>query len=75
MGPSKTACRMKRDLLLDYGSTLEKLKIAEREHQEILAAGTSDGAAARSAVRINSIKALCRLARAMYTEHCRGHRC
>ena len=66
---------MKRDLLLDYLSTLEKLKVAEREHKEILAAGTSDGAAARSAVRIKAIKALSSLARAKYTEHCRAHHC
>lgn len=75
MEVSKTPCQRKRDLLVEYLSTLERLKVAEREHKEILAAGTSDGLTARSAVRIKAIEALSSLARAKYAEHCRAHRC
>ena len=75
MGFSKTPCQIKRDLLVEYLSTLERLKGAEREHKEILATGRSDGVAARSWVRIQAIKALSSLARTKYTEHCRAHRC
>ena len=52
----KKPCQMKRDLLLDHLSRLEKPKVAEREHKEILGAGTGDGAAARSAVRIKAMR-------------------
>ena len=75
MGVAKTPCQIKRDLLLEHLSKLERLKVAEREHKEILAVGPSDGAAARSAVRIQAMKALSSLARAKYTEHCRAHHC
>jgi hypothetical protein len=75
MGVSKTPCQIKRDLLMEHLSMLERLKVAEREHKEILAAGPSDGAVARSWVRIQAIKALSSLARTKYTEHCRAHRC
>ena len=75
MGVSKTPCQIKRDLLVEHLVMLERLKIAEEEHKEILAAGTSGGAAARSAVRIKAMKGLSSLARAKYTEHCRAHHC
>ena len=75
MEVSKTPCQIKRDLLVEHLFMLERLKVAEREHKKILAAGTSDGAAARSAVRIQAIKALSSLVRAKYTEHCRAHQC
>jgi hypothetical protein len=75
MGFSKTPCQIKRDLLVDYLSTMERLKVAQWEHKEILTIGIGDGLALRSAQRIEAIKSLCRTARAKYTEHCRAHRC
>ena len=72
---STTPCQMKRDLLVDYLETLEKLKVAQWDHKEILTIGTGDGLALRSAQRIEAIKSQCRAARAKYTEHCRAHRC
>ena len=66
---------MKRDLLVDYLSTLERLKVADWEHKQILAAGMGDGVALRSAQRIEEVKLLCRAARVKYTEHCRAHHC
>jgi hypothetical protein len=75
MGFSKTPCQMKRDLLVDYLSTMERLKVAQWEHKEILTIGIGDGLALRSAQRIEAIKSLCRAARAKYSEHCRAHRC
>ena len=75
MGSSKTPCEIKRDLLVDYLSALERLKVAQWEHKEILTMGMADGLALRSAQRIEAIKSLCRGAKAKYTEHCRAHRC
>ena len=75
MGVSNTPCQIKRDLLVEHLTMLERLKVAERAHKEIVAGGTSDGAAARSGVRILAIKALSSLARAKYAEHCQAHRC
>ena len=66
---------MKRDLLVEYLSTLERLKVADWEHKQILAAGMGDGVALRSAKRIEAIKSLCRAARRKYTDHCHAHRC
>ena len=63
---------MKRDLLVAYLSTLERLKAADWEHKQIVAAGI-DGVG--SAQRIEEVKLLCRAARVEYTEHCRAHRC
>ena len=68
-------CEVKRDLLVEYLSTLERLKAADWEHKQILAAGTGDGVALRSAERIEELKLLCRAARMEYTEHCRAHHC
>ena len=68
-------CEVKRDLLVEYLSTLERLKVADWEHKQILAAGMGDGVTLRSAQRIEEIKSLCRAARVEYTEHCRTHRC
>ena len=75
MGSSKTPCEIKRDLLVDYLSALERLKVAQWEHKEILTIGIGDGLALRSAQRIEAIKAACRISMAKYTEHCRAHRC
>jgi len=36
-------CEVKRDLLLEYLSTLERLKAADWEHKQILAARMEDG--------------------------------
>ena len=72
MVSAKTPCQMKRDLLVDYLSSLEQLKVAQWEHKEILTIGIgNDGLALRSAQRIEAIKAQCRISRAKYTEHCR----
>ena len=46
-------CEIKIELLAEY-----KCKVAEREHQEILAAGTGEGVGERSAKRIDAIKTL-----------------
>ena len=66
---------MKGDLLIDYLFALERLKVAQFEHKEILTIGIGDGLALRSAQRIEAIKAECRMSRAKFTEHCRAHRC
>ena len=54
MGFSKTPCQIKRDLLVDYLSTLEQLKVAQWQHKEILTIGIGDGLALRSAQRIEA---------------------
>jgi hypothetical protein len=54
----KTSCETKRDLLVEYLSSLERLKVAEWEHKELLTAGMGDGVALRSAQRIEAIKSL-----------------
>jgi len=74
-GKVSNPCEIKRSLLLEHLSALERLKLAEREHKEILKAGIGDGLVLRSAQRIEEIKSLCRAARVEYTEHCRAHRC
>ena len=66
---------MKRDLLLDYLSNLEQLKVAQWQHKEILTIEIGDGLALRSAQRIEAIKAQCGISRAKYTEHYRAHHC
>ena len=49
-------CEIKTKLLAEYMATLEKFKVAEREHKEILLAGTGQGVVQRSAKRIEAIK-------------------
>ena len=71
----KTPCEIKRDLLVEYLSTLERLKGADSEYKQLLAAGMGEGVVLRSAQRIEAIKSLCRAARAKYADHCRAHRC
>jgi hypothetical protein len=68
-------CEVKRDLLVEYLSTLQQLKVADWEHKQILVVGTGDGVALRSAQRIEAIKSLCTEARVKYIAHCRAHRC
>jgi hypothetical protein len=68
-------CEAKRDLLVGYLSTLERPKVADWEHKQILAAGMGDGIAVRCAQRIEAIKSLCKTARLKYTEHCGAHHC
>jgi hypothetical protein len=53
-----TSCDLKRQLLADYMASLEHLKVAEQEHEEILIAGTGDGVVSRSTLRIEAKKAL-----------------
>jgi hypothetical protein len=74
-GEVPTPCEVKRDLLVAYLTTLQRLKLAEWEHKEILAAGMGDGVTLRSAQRIEEVKSRCREARVKYTDHCREHRC
>jgi hypothetical protein len=52
-------------------ATPEKFKAAEREHKEILLAGTGQGVVQRSANRIEAIKRLCTTPRENYGEHFR----
>jgi hypothetical protein len=74
MGAPKP-CGMKRDLLREYMSALEKLKVAQREHEEILAAGTGESGASRSTHRIEAIKAIASAARMRFSAHRHEHRC
>ena len=67
-------CDVKRQLLADYMTSLEHLKVAKREHAEILMAGTGDGVVVRSTQRIEGIKAPSSAARARYAER-HQHRC
>ena len=71
MGAPKP-CGMKRDLLREYMAALEKLKVAQTEHEEILAAGTAEGLATQ---RIQAIKALASAARMRFSAHRHEHRC
>ena len=76
MPSPKLSCDVKRLLLHDYIAALERVKVARREHTEMLvAAGTSDGMALRSSQRIEAIKALCNAVRERYSDHCHVHRC
>jgi UV DNA damage repair endonuclease len=68
-------CEIKTALLQEYMATLEKLKVAERKHKEIVMAGTGQGVMQRSAKRIEAIKKLCSTARENYSDHCHDHRC
>ena len=68
-------CEIKTKLLAEYMATLEKFKVAEREHKEILLTGTGQGVVQRSAKRIEAIKKLCTTARENYSDHCKAHRC
>ena len=72
----KLSCDVKRELLRDYIAALERVKVARREHTEMLvAAGTSDGLALGSSQRVEAIKALCNTVRERYSDHCHVHRC
>ena len=64
-------CDLKLQLLADYMTSLEHLKAAQREHAEILMAGTGGGVV----VWIDGIKALSSAVCAPYAEHCHQHRC
>ena len=68
-------CEVKRDLLVAYLATLERLKVADWEHKQIVAAGTVNGAGLRSVQRIEAIKALRNAARDRYSYHCNVHYC
>jgi len=70
-----TSCDVKRQLLADYMTSLEHLKVAEQEHKEILISGTGDGVVSRSTLRIEALKSLSAAARSRYAEHCHAHRC
>ena len=59
-------CDLKRQLLAAYMTSVEHLRVAKREHAEILAAGTGDGVVVRSTQRIEGLKALSIAARARY---------
>ena len=68
-------CEIKTELLAEYMATLEKFKVAEREHKEILLVGTGQAVVQRSAKRVEAIKKLCTTARENYRDHCKAHRC
>jgi hypothetical protein len=68
-------CELKRESLAEYMATLEKFKMAEREHKEIVLAGTGQGVVQRSTKRVEAIKKLCTTARENYRDHCHAHRC
>ena len=68
-------CEMGTELLGEYMATLEKFKVAEREHKEILLAGTGQGVVQRSVKRLDATKNLCTTARENYSDHCKVHRC
>jgi hypothetical protein len=53
-------------------ATLEKFKVAEREHKEILLAGIGQGVVQRSAKRVDAMKQLCTTARENYSDHCKS---
>lgn len=76
MPSPKLSCDVKRELLRDYIAALERVKVAEREHTEMLVtAGTTDGMAVPSSHRIEAIKALRNATRDRYSDHCHVHRC
>jgi hypothetical protein len=68
-------CDLKRQLFADYLACLERWKMAQLEHQEILTAGTGGNLVSRSTLRVEATKALSSAARARYSEHCQAHRC
>ena len=74
MPSPKLSCDVKRELLHDYIAALERVKVAEREHTEMLLTAT-DGMALRSSHRLEAIKALRNAARDRYSDHCHAHRC
>jgi hypothetical protein len=62
-------CEIKTALLQEYLATLEKLKVAEGEHKEIVMAGTGQGVVLRSSKRLEAIKRLSTTARQNYSDH------
>ena len=68
-------CELKSELLREYMAALEKLKVAQREHEEILAADTGGGVASRWKQRIEAIKAMASAARMRFSAHRHEHRC
>jgi len=74
MGTPKP-CGMKGDLLREYMAALEKLKVAQTQHKEIVAAGTGEGVTTRWTQRIQAIKALASAARMRFSAHRHEHRC
>jgi hypothetical protein len=74
LGSTKSPCDVKRQLLLDYLAALEDLKVARREHSEILMSG-SRSVALGSAQRIKEFETLSKENRARYTKHSHKHRC
>ena len=66
---------VKTELLREYLATFGQFKVAEREHKEILLAGTGQGVVQRSAKRVEAIKKLFTTARENYSDHCKAHRC
>ena len=74
MPNSKSPCEAKRELLRDYMTRVETLKVARQEITEILMT-TSASSVARSRHRIKKIKAACTAARLRFTEHRNAHRC
>jgi len=74
MGAPKP-CGMKRELLGEYMAALEKLKVAYREYEEILAAGIGESVASRWKQRIEAIKAMASAARMRFSAHRHAHRC
>ncbi len=74
MPSPKLSCDVKRELLHVYIAALERVKVAEREHTEMLLTAT-DGMALRSSHRLEAIKSLRNAARERYSDHCHVHRC
>jgi len=74
MPSPKLCCDVKRELLHVYIAALERVKVAEREHAEMLLTAT-DGMALRSSHRLEAIKSLRNAARDRYSDHCHVHRC
>jgi hypothetical protein len=68
-------CDIKRELFADYLACLDRWKIAQIEHEDILTGGTVGGVVSRSALGMEAKKALSTAARARYAEHCQAHRC
>ena len=74
MPSPKLSCDGKRELLHGCIAALERVKVAEREHTEMLLTAT-DGMALRSSHRLEAIKGLRNAARDQYSDHCHVHSC
>jgi len=67
---TKSPCETQNALLAEYLAELEKMRVAQREHVEILKAGTG-GAKPQLEELMNE----CSAARSRHVEHRRDHHC